>query len=108
MRWPPTPHDSDQLTLDLYPGAPWGGRSPRGLTRVGLGVIFNAERESHEVDPDPAQLDFWPCGSKATRVNGPAYGGASTLLPLKKPSRRSPAGRHPFDVVTSLEDYYGS
>ncbi len=38
-----SPRVSDQLELDLFPGEPWGGRAPRGLTRVRLGLIFKAE-----------------------------------------------------------------
>ncbi len=88
------PKDSrvgDQFELDLFPGVPWGGRSPRGLTRVKISLFLRQEPPSHGVYPDPAQLDFWRRGSKATkRKRPPPTAGASTLLPLKKGRKSRP------------------
>ena len=59
---------------------PWGGRSPRGLTRVALGLIFKAGAlEQHErfgFHPDQLGLFDEPDPQL------PTYRGASTLLPL--------------------------
>ena len=57
---------SDQLSLEL-PGlldaarVPWGGRSPRGLTRVQLSPIFKAQAEKSVSDfvSDENQYDLW-------------------------------------------------
>ncbi len=59
---------------------PWGGRSPRALTRVGLGLILKAQAKKSVSDfvRDPRQLDFWLAEEKAPRV----YRGAPLLLPL--------------------------
>ncbi len=74
---------SDQLELDLFPGEPWNGRSPRGLTRAGEVVYFKRERGATR-SMDPLQLEIWPVPPRATRKrrSRPAAG-ASTLLPLK-------------------------
>ena len=75
-----------QLSLDLFPGEPWGGRSPRGLTRVTASVIFEPARPPHEVFFDPEQFELWRAdgahGVKGVRrVLSP---GAPTLLPLPR------------------------
>ena len=64
---PTVPH-SDQLDLwqEELDASPWGGRSPRSLTRVALGFIFEARAAKDErffVDPD--QLRFSFLGDKA-------------------------------------------
>ena len=54
--------DGDQLRLPFPEelDAPWGGQSPRVLTRVGLGVIFNPRGEkSTSAKKDPFQLDLF-------------------------------------------------
>jgi len=85
---------SEQLEMDLFPGEPWGGRSPRGLTRVGLGLFSKRERQGHEVEKDPAQLDAWGLPTKATqRKRAPEQSsGAPPLLPLKGRVRRPRSG----------------
>jgi len=71
----------DQLEMTLFPGEPWEGRSPRGLTRVGLGLIFKALAvESASDYVDPLQLDLFPRRRQRTIYSGSA--GAPTLLPL--------------------------
>jgi len=50
-----------QLELNLFPDEPWGGHSPRGLTRVGLGLIFKARAtEARVIFEDPMQMDLFP------------------------------------------------
>ncbi len=75
-------HDSDQLELDLFPGEPWQGRSPRALTRVGVGFIFKPEGvEAREFFDTADQLLFSLL--EAPRPNGekpPQYEGAPLLL----------------------------
>ncbi len=76
--------NSGQLELDLFPGVPWNGRSPRGLTKVKIGLYLRREPGGHEVYLDPAQLDFFRGRSKATMNKRPRQtAGASLLLPLK-------------------------
>ncbi len=76
--------DGDQLLLGGLGLAemarvPWGGRSPRGLTRAALGVILKPQGEkstSEFVSCD--QLEFW-----TTDVECPfVYKGAPLLLEL--------------------------
>ena len=58
----------DQLELDLFPGEPWNGHSPRGLTRVALGVIFEPKvPRAMRLAEDCVQLDFWRGARRATR-----------------------------------------
>ena len=73
--------ETGQLTLDLFPGVPWKGRSPRGLTRVGLGVIFKPQGGRARVPfSDPLQVDAFPRRrQRGRRHNAPE---APTLLPL--------------------------
>jgi len=61
-----TSRDGDQYLLDLRSpeGAvqvPWQGRSPRGLTRVALGVILKAQAGKSMSDfvSDENQYDLW-------------------------------------------------
>ncbi len=71
----------DQLLLDLFRGEPWGGRSPRALTRGRLGLIFKAQAQTSVSDfvSDENQVDLWPGLSNNPR---PIYDGACPLLPL--------------------------
>ncbi len=71
--------------LELFEGGPvssripWGGRSPRALTRVALGLILKAQAaKSIGVTADPGQFEIWPERSKG----GPLYEGSAPLLPL--------------------------
>ena len=76
-----------QLELGLYPGEPWQGRSPRGLTRVHLGVILKPEAEKSVSDLvlDPCQYDLFPAAIKDLPPH--IWGGSPSLLPLKGRSR---------------------
>ena len=90
--------EGDQFVLDLFPGEPWDGRSPRSLTRVLTGgLFFRPEPPGHEVELDAMQLDFFRGRSKAAKKKRPPQAeGASLLLPLKKGRRsRSFASRLP-------------
>jgi len=72
--------DAEQLELDLFPGEPWNGRSPRGLTRVGLGLIFTALADGARVtSEDAAQLDLFPRWRERLKFQSRT---APTLLPL--------------------------
>ncbi len=78
-----TPHrDGDQLLLELFKGVPWDGRSPRALTRVGLGVILKARAPEPRGVASEAelerlgQLQLWPYEKKSPFV----YEGAPLLL----------------------------
>ncbi len=90
--------DGDQLELDLFPGEPWNGRSPRGLTRVSEVLFFERERGATR-SRDPLQLEIWPVPPRATRKRRirPAAG-ASTLLPLKGVDRDSGYSAAWFDA----------
>ncbi len=78
--------EGDQFILDLFPGSPWSGRSPRGLTRGRKGLFLRPEPPGHEVDPDPMQLSLWAVPVRPPRGKQPQQAaGASTLLPLKEP-----------------------
>ena len=68
-----------QLVLDLFDGLPWGGRSPRVLTRGHLGLIFKAQADRARVIPDRMQLDLFPATETAFKKRGRS---APTLLPL--------------------------
>jgi len=78
--------EGDLSQLDLWPKEvvaisklPWGGRSPRALTRGHLGVILKAQAEKSVSDfVDPDQLEIWVPVKRA-----PRYAGAPTLLPLQ-------------------------
>ncbi len=76
--------DGDQFELDLFPGVPWEGRRPRGLTRVGSGLFLRPEPPGHEVEKDPAQLELFTFGVRLPRGKRPPQAaGAPLLLPLK-------------------------
>ncbi len=78
--------DSDQLELGLGEGflvgassLPWGGRSPRALTRAhGMFILKAQAGKSVSVFVDPEQCDLWLPMEK-----GPVYDGASLLLEPK-------------------------
>ena len=84
---------SDSSQLDLWDGSgvrgvelsslPWSGASPRGLTRVALSPIFQAQAAKSVSDSvsDLDQLDFWLTKKRAPGQS--QYLGAPTLLPLE-------------------------
>ena len=57
--------------LDLWQqeldALPWGGQSPRALTRVGSGLILKpeAQKSMSDLDLDPSQLELWPANNNA-------------------------------------------
>ncbi len=77
------PRDSDQL--ELWQAMvleerrmPWGGRSPRALTRTAMNPIFKAgaaKSVSELLASD--QLELW-----SIKERGPGYAGAPLLIPL--------------------------
>ncbi len=84
-----------QLELDLFPGEPWGGHSPRGLTRARSPLFLRPEPPGHEVEVDPLQLVLWsgpvrPHRDKKLLERSP---GAPSLLPLRARREKVPAGR---------------
>ena len=80
--------DGDQFVLDLFPREPWGGMSPRGLTRGRILLSSRREPPGREVETDPLQLALWPSPVRPLRSKQPRQAaGASLLLPLK--ARRS-------------------
>ncbi len=86
----------EQLELDLFPGVPWAGRSPRGLTRVGKELYLRQEPLGHEVEVDPTQLLLWADSGGPFGGKGPdAERGAPTLLPLAR-TRRVASREHSF------------
>ena len=80
--------NSEQLELDLFPGEPWNGRSPRGLTKVQIGLFLGPEPPGHEVYLDPEQLSLFDTsqGGHTEKRRRPAVG-APSLLPLQGPRR---------------------
>ncbi len=60
---------------------PWGGRSPRELTRTHSLFIFKTQGgKSLSGDDCGDQLELWPI----TKKGRPRYSGAAPLLPLPK------------------------
>ncbi len=84
--------DGDQLFLDLLPREPWGGRSPRELTRGFALLSSRQEPPRHEVFFAADQLELWmvdrPHGEKGPRM----YSGAPLLQECRGPRLR-PTGR---------------
>ena len=73
------------IQLDLFDDvvrSPWGGRSPRGLTRAARSLIFKAgAAKKHErFVLDPQQYDLFDEGF----IRPLYYRGAPTLLPLNR------------------------
>ncbi len=76
---------SEQLDLGLFHNEPWEGRSPRGLTRGHMGLIFKPQGAEHERFFDPEQLELWPIRRSTGRKNAELSfeaPSAPTLLPL--------------------------
>jgi len=73
---------SDQLSLDLgLADPPWGGQSPRALTRAAKALFLRREPQKDDrffVDPD--QYDMFPAAIRRRF----RYGGAPSLLPLPR------------------------
>ncbi len=84
------PLNSEQLELDLFPGIPWNGRSPRGLTRPHYSVFLRPEPPRHEVKMhDPAQIVL-SLAEAATLKKKPLQrlaAGAPLLIGVKKTRR---------------------
>jgi len=60
---------------------PWGGRSPRDLTKARISLFLRREPQKDErffVDPD--QIDMF----RRRQKKSPQYGGSPTLLPLPR------------------------
>jgi len=76
-----------QLELGLgLVDLPWGGQSPRSLTRSAKALFLKRERQKEDrffVDPD--QMDLF----RAAKAVPPEYQGAPSLLPLPARDRRS-------------------
>ncbi len=80
--------EGEQFELDLFPGVPWGGRSPRGLTRVQISLSLRRELPRHEVmdERDPMQTDLWlqkGHTDEEVPATGFIVGGTPSLLPLR-------------------------
>jgi len=71
-----------QLELHLFPGEPWGGYSPRGLTKAAYGFIFKPRGVKSVSDfvRDPYQFVLWP--SKKRRPPRRVAPSAQLLIPL--------------------------
>ncbi len=79
--WLEPPLDSVQWELQLFPGVPWGGISPRELTRARMSLFLRREPPPHEVPvADPRQLELFPV-KRRFRKKGPplVYRGAPLL-----------------------------
>ena len=79
--------NSDQLDLwqSEVAALPWGGQSPRALTKVGLGLFSRHKPPKDErFFSDPCQLELFSEG-----VGGPPvrYRGAPLLLSLEREGR---------------------
>ena len=81
-----SPYDSEQLELwpELARAAarvPWGGRSPRDLTKVGLALIFQAGADKSASDDGGfVQLELFVRNEKAPWL----YQGAPLLLEVSQ------------------------
>ena len=70
-----------QLQLGLFRNEPWEGRSPRGLTRARLGVIFKPRGVKDDCFfVDSLQFEMFP---EAIKTSHPViWGGSPSLIPL--------------------------
>jgi len=81
--------DSEQLELDLFPGVPWAGVSPRLLTKCRTSLFLRQEPPRHERFFDPEQLELWPA-AQAPNEKGPrrlVSAGAPLLVAVKRTRR---------------------
>jgi len=69
----------DSYQLDLFEGEleairrlPWGGVSPRALTRGHLAIIFKpqGDKSTSAILSDPAQYEIWPANEVPWRYAG--------------------------------------
>ncbi len=69
---------------DVRKAVPWGGRSPRSLTRVRKALFLRQEPQKDACFfVDQNQIDMFP-----EAIEGPPqYGGAPLLVPLKEEKR---------------------
>jgi len=75
-----TPKDLGQLELELFKGSPWGGYSPRGLTRGHDVVILTAQAGgASEQAPDLDQYELFATVEAPTEIRSV---GAPLLLRL--------------------------
>ena len=74
------PPDQRQLELDLFPGEPWGGRSPRVLTK-GYSPLFLRQKppKAMRLVEVGDQLELWP-------VEGPGRNKSPHRLSVGAPS----------------------
>ena len=72
--------DGDQFELDLFPGEPWMGRSPRALTDARTALYLRREPPGREVGTDPLQLSLWPVAGRPQGREGPDPEDGAPLL----------------------------
>jgi len=79
--------EGEQLQLSLgLRKEPWDGRSPRALTKVGLGLFLRPEPPSHGVKEWDDQLLFWPVERHTPKkAPGASTPGAPLLLECRLP-----------------------
>ncbi len=83
-----TPRVGEQFELDLFPGVPWNGRAPRGLTRGRSALFLRQEPPGHGVSLDSAQLSLWLEPGRLLGKEGSRRGaGASLLVDVKRVRR---------------------
>ena len=81
--------EGDQYVLDLFPGLPWAGRSPRALTQGKKLLYLRREPPGHEVEMDLTQLTLWGGSVRPPWGRRPQpAAGAPPLLLLKAAKRR--------------------
>ncbi len=80
------PRDGDQLFLPLGQEEPWGGRSPRALTRARSALYLRPEPPgAMRLVEDCEQLELWPAEYPETMREGPRiYSGAPLLVALSR------------------------
>ncbi len=92
-------HPSEQLLLELWPGEPWQGVSPRALTRSRMGLFLRRKPPRHEVFFDADQLELWPVEGHTKRDAPPSpSGGAPLLIGLKRTRRGRTLRLEDYDV----------
>ncbi len=77
----------EQFELELFPGSPWGGRSPRALTKGRDWLFSRRKPPRHGVLNDPDQLDLFrgdPKGRTEKKASRAAARGAPLLVGLSK------------------------
>ena len=84
---------SDQLNLELFPGVPWDGHSPRALTRVAQILILRRAPPLHEVFFNADQLEFWPLERPHRKKSLARISGGASLLLETHLTRREDGSR---------------